>query len=99
MKGKTLKCILKQKKLDKNKLMLTTYFRVFLLKNKTCVSFLYACTAFLLYLDDVTYAVLKKGLVILVWYFGEGMETHKEGKKVKKERNVEIVFRNCVYTQ
>ena len=24
---------------------------------------------------------------------------HKAGKKVKKERNVEIVFKNCVYTQ
>ena len=35
------------------------------------------------YLDDVMYAVGKyRGLVILDWYFGEGMETHRAGKRV-----------------
>ena len=33
------------------------------------------------------------------WYFGERMETHGAGVKVKKEWNVEIFFKNCVYTQ
>ena len=28
----------------------------------------------------------------------ERMETNGAGKKVKKERNVEIFFKNCVYT-
>ena len=39
------------------------------------------------------------GLVISDWYFGEGMETNSVGEKVKKERNVEIFLKNCVYTQ
>ena len=29
------------------------------------------------------------------WYFGVGMETNRAGEKVKKEGNVEIVFKNC----
>ena len=58
------------------------------------------CIAFLLHLDDVTNAIQKnRGLVILDWYFGVGMETHKAGEMVKKERNVELVFKNCLYTQ
>ena len=36
--------------------------------------------------------------VIKCLYFGEGMETNGVGKKVKKERNDEILFKNCVYT-
>ena len=32
------------------------------------------------------------------WYFGERMETNSADEKVKKEGNVEIVFKNCVYT-
>ena len=56
--------------------------------------------ALLLNLDDVTNAHWKKkGLVILDWYFGEGMETNSEGEKVKKERNDKIFFKNCMYTQ
>ena len=38
----------------------------------------------------------KRGLVILDRYFGEGTETNGAGKKVKKERNDEIFFKNCV---
>ena len=33
------------------------------------------------------------------WYFGEGMETNSVVAKVKKEKNVEISFKNYVYTQ
>ena len=41
----------------------------------------------------------KEGLVIPDWYFGERMETNGAVEKVKKERNDEIFFKNCVYTQ
>ena len=57
-----------------------------------CIIFV-ACSAFLLYLDDVTYAVWKnRGLGILDWYFREGMETHKAGKNVYKRKEC----RNCL---
>ena len=32
------------------------------------------------------------------WYFGERMETNRAVEKVKKEGNVKIIFKNCVYT-
>ena len=58
-------------------------------------TFLKACIAILLYLDDVTNAYLeKKGLIISDRYFGEGMETNNAGEKVKKERKDEILFKN-----
>ena len=51
-------------------------------------------------LDDVTNAYWeKRGLVILDWYFGEGMDNNIAVEKVKKERNDEISFKNYVYTQ
>ena len=41
---------------------------------------------YLVYLYDVTYAYWKKwGLVILDWYYGEGMETTRADEKVKKK--------------
>ena len=43
--------------------------------------------------------VVKRGLVISDRYSGEGMEKNSAGKKVKKERNDEIFFKNYVYTQ
>ena len=47
-----------------------------------------ACIAFLLFLDDITNAYWEKRvLVILDWYFVEGMETNSAGENVKKERN------------
>ena len=45
-------------------------------KQYTCVSFLFACSVFLLYLDDVMRALEKiRGLVILDCYFSGRMET------------------------
>ena len=41
----------------------------------------------------------KRRLVILDWFFGEGMETNRAGEKVKKERKDKILFKNYVYTQ
>ena len=56
--------------------------------------------AFLLYLDEIMRAFRKKkGLVILDWDFGEGMDSNSTGEKVKKERKVKIWFKNYVYTQ
>ena len=36
----------------------------------------------------------KRGLVILDWYFGEGMETNSAGEKGKKERNDDVFSKN-----
>ena len=41
----------------------------------------------------------KWGLVILDWYFGEGMENNSTREKDKKEGIDKILFKNYVYTQ
>ena len=53
--------------------------------------------------DDVTHAFWKKlGLVILDWYFGEGMDNNSAAEKDKKEgKDISVFVRlpiYCVYT-
>ena len=54
----------------------------------------------MLYLDDVMNAYWeKRGLVILDWNFGEGMDNNSTGEKVKIERKDKILYKKYVYTQ